>query len=351
MKKLVVIYSGGMDSFTLLNEVIEKTRGEYFVEAISFDYGQRHLKELEYASNFCASIGVPHKIVDMSLIGSQLLGGSSQTDMSIEVPHGHYADENMKQTVVPNRNMIMIAIAVGYAVSIKAEAVYLGVHAGDHTIYPDCRPEFILDMQMAVLHGNYAQVAVRAPYMRLNKTDIARIGLGLYLDYDLSWTCYDPIGENVQWRPNTKKVSVEWMVGFFEGDGSVTTKKNKDRDTGKIREYPGFSFSQNEPSALYLLKEFFGFGSVSKSRNSENLEIWSYSTSGGNTCRKFAMLIEPLLKSEKRITQVSKWIQKFNLLDLRDAKPCGKCGSCVEREEALTEAGLEVPYPPTVDLL
>ena len=151
MKKILVIYSGGMDSFTLLNQLMRGT-DDTEVHAISFDYGQRHLKEIQYAADFCAIKSIPHQIVDMSKIGSQLLGGSSQTDMDIEVPHVHYAAENMKLTVVPNRNMIMLSMSIGYAISIGAEAVYLGVHSGDHAIYPDCRPEFILDMQMATLH-------------------------------------------------------------------------------------------------------------------------------------------------------------------------------------------------------
>lgn len=184
-EKVVVIYSGGMDSFTLLNKALAEGKRAY---CLSFNYGQKHSKELHYAQKVCDDLGLPHKIVDITAI-NQLLLGSSLTD-DIEIPDGHYEDENMKSTVVPNRNMIMISLAVGYAVSIKAEAVYYGAHGGDHAIYPDCRPEFVAKMNDVSLIANYEAVEIRAPFLHDDKTQILRTGLDMGLDYGKTWTCY-----------------------------------------------------------------------------------------------------------------------------------------------------------------
>jgi 7-cyano-7-deazaguanine synthase len=185
-EKVVVIYSGGMDSFTLLNQAIKEGKRVY---ALSFNYGQKHSKELHYAQKVCDDLGLPHKIVDITAI-HQLLMGSSLTD-DIEIPEGHYEEESMKSTVVPNRNMIMLSLAIAYAVSIKAEAVYYGAHGGDHAIYPDCRPEFIEKMAAVSKIANYESVDIVAPFQSINKTEILTIGLNMGLDYSKTWTCYN----------------------------------------------------------------------------------------------------------------------------------------------------------------
>jgi len=187
--KSVVIYSGGMDSFTLLNHALE-TCDE--VHALSFNYGQRHAKELEYAHRFCAVKRIPHKVVDIRSINT-LLQGSSLTS-GIEVPEGHYSEENMKATVVPNRNMIMLSLAVGYAVSLDIGAVFCGAHAGDHDIYPDCREEFFDALNGATMIANYQPVKLLTPFITLTKGDILDVGKDLGLtaeDYGQSWTCYN----------------------------------------------------------------------------------------------------------------------------------------------------------------
>ncbi len=184
-QKIVVIYSGGMDSFTLLHRALAEGKRTY---ALSFNYGQRHCKELHYAQKVCDQLGIPHKIVDITAV-NQLLLGSSLTD-DIDVPDGHYEEASMKSTVVPNRNMIMLSLAVGYAVSIGAEAVYYGAHSGDHAIYPDCRPEFVTCMDAVSRIANYEPVAILAPYLYLNKTAILAQGLAQGLDYARTWTCY-----------------------------------------------------------------------------------------------------------------------------------------------------------------
>ncbi|MFT4811210.1 MAG: 7-cyano-7-deazaguanine synthase [Paraglaciecola sp.] len=185
-QKVVVIFSGGMDSFTVLNLAVKQGL-EVF--ALSFNYGQKHKKELDYAAQACQELGVHHKIVDISAI-NQLIGGSSLTS-DIEVAEGHYEEESMKSTVVPNRNMILLSMAVGYAVSIDANKVYYGAHSGDHAIYPDCRPEFVHKMNDVCAIANYEAVEIVTPYLDVSKTAILTAGLKMGLDYNLSWTCYN----------------------------------------------------------------------------------------------------------------------------------------------------------------
>jgi 7-cyano-7-deazaguanine synthase len=184
--KVVVIYSGGMDSFTVLNRALKDGKQVY---ALSFDYGQRHVKELKCASSVCESLNIQHKVIDISAI-NQLLAGSSLTD-NIDIPEGHYEAENMKSTIVPNRNMILLSLAVGYAVSVGAAQVYYGAHSGDHAIYPDCRPEFVEKMNDVCKIANYESVEIFSPYLSVNKTAILTDGLSMGLDYSNTWTCYN----------------------------------------------------------------------------------------------------------------------------------------------------------------
>lgn len=184
--KVVVIYSGGMDSFTVLHKAVQAGHDVY---ALSFNYGQRHVKELQCAATVCQQLGIKHKIVDISAI-NQLLAGSSLTD-NIDIPEGHYAADNMKSTVVPNRNMILLSLAVGYAVSIGANQVYYGAHSGDHFIYPDCRPEFVQKMHDVCQIANYEPVDIVSPYLQQTKIEILADGLAMGLDYSQTWTCYN----------------------------------------------------------------------------------------------------------------------------------------------------------------
>ncbi len=185
-EKAVVVYSGGMDSFTLLNKVHE-SGCEVF--ALSFDYGQRHVKELKVAERVCQELGVHHKVVDISAING-LIGGSSLTS-NIDIPEGHYEEESMKSTVVPNRNMILLSLAVGYAVSLESNKVFYGAHSGDHAIYPDCRPEFVNRMNDVCKIANYEEVEVVTPYLDQSKIEILADGLAMNLDYRNTWTCYN----------------------------------------------------------------------------------------------------------------------------------------------------------------
>ncbi|ADZ91503.1 7-cyano-7-deazaguanine synthase QueC [Marinomonas mediterranea] len=184
--KAVVVYSGGMDSFTVLNKAIKDGKDVY---ALSFNYGQRHSKELIVAAKVCQDLNIPHKVVNISAI-NELMAGSSLTD-EIEIPEGHYAEESMKSTVVPNRNMVLLSMAIAYAVSLEAPEVYYGAHSGDHHIYPDCRPAFVNAMNDVSKIANYQSVEIVTPYLSNSKGDILEDGLTMGLNYANTWTCYN----------------------------------------------------------------------------------------------------------------------------------------------------------------
>ena len=186
MSRIVVIYSGGMDSYTLLHRALAEG---WHVHALSFDYGQRHARELDCARAVTRELGIDHEVVDITSIQG-LLAGSALTD-SEPVPEGHYEEATMKATVVPNRNMILLSLAIGHAVSRGAEAVWYGAHGGDHAIYPDCRPEFIEQMDRVARVANYEAVRVAAPFMHFTKGQILGEGLDMDLDYSRTWTCYN----------------------------------------------------------------------------------------------------------------------------------------------------------------
>jgi 7-cyano-7-deazaguanine synthase len=186
MDQVVAIHSGGMDSTVLLYHL--RTEG-YRVAALSVDYGQRHRKELESARAICSLTGIPHEVVELTGV-TRLLGGSALTDESVEVPEGHYEQETMRATVVPNRNMLMLSAAICWAVSLKAQFVAYGAHGGDHAIYPDCRPEFAEAMDRAARLADWNTIGVISPFIRMTKADIARRGAELGVPFELTWSCY-----------------------------------------------------------------------------------------------------------------------------------------------------------------
>lgn len=189
----IAIVSGGMDSGTLLAALRAENPDDTLI-AVSFNYGQRHSKELDYAPRLAWHYDAEHVLVDLTAL-RPLLGGSALTDDSIPVPHGHYAAPNMALTVVPNRNAIMLACATGIAVARGCVEVATGVHAGDHPIYPDCRPDFIdfMDKAMALATDGYAVPGfkITAPFVHMTKADIAALGHTLGVEYDLTWSCYE----------------------------------------------------------------------------------------------------------------------------------------------------------------
>lgn len=186
----VLIVSGGMDSVTLAH----KCHADGFaLVLLSFDYGQRHKKELESAKRCAERLGGVSRVVDLSNITS-LLPGSSLTDDAVPVPEGHYAADSMKATVVPNRNAIMLSVAWAHAVAIGAEVVAFGAHGGDHFIYPDCRPDFFESLGQAFTRGNVgfgnANLRLEAPFITLDKTAIAVLGHELEVPFEDTWSCY-----------------------------------------------------------------------------------------------------------------------------------------------------------------
>lgn len=218
----VAIFSGGLDSTTLVYELINQNMEPHL---LSFNYGQRHKKELDYASNTAFKLGLRHDIVDLTGI-THLISNSALTSKcicntgpnidgpdrdcpqhgqfatgGIEVPEGHYAEDTMKKTVVPNRNMIMLSIAAGVAVSNNYKCIATGVHAGDHFVYPDCRPDFIRSVDATIRIGNdgfgpFADLStplysyVYAPFMNVSKTDIAKRAFELEVPFEDTWSCY-----------------------------------------------------------------------------------------------------------------------------------------------------------------
>lgn len=184
-EKVVLILSGGMDSTTLLYDLVSQG---YEVYAITFDYKQKHNREIIFAKATCDELKINHKILDLSSLNEVAV--SALTRDYWDVPEGHYAEENMKQTVVPNRNMVMLSLAVSYAISLKCTKVFYGAHKGDHDIYPDCRKEFVQAMRNAVRLCDWAKIELNAPYLDMDKGDIAIRGKELKVDYSLTWTCY-----------------------------------------------------------------------------------------------------------------------------------------------------------------
>lgn len=185
--KTLAVFSGGLDSTVLLHSLV--AAGDE-VLALSVDYGQRHRRELQHAQTIAARLGVEWRIADLSAI-TPLLAGSSQTSLDVLVPHGHYAEESMKQTVVPNRNMIMIAVAAGWAISQRCDRVAYGAHTGDHTIYPDCRPEFAEALGCALALADWHPVELHCPFIRMTKAEIVALGSRLKVDFASTWSCYE----------------------------------------------------------------------------------------------------------------------------------------------------------------
>lgn len=187
VQSTVLTFSGGIDSTTLLYYL--KYSLGHQVRCLSVDYGQRHAIELNKAASICACLGIEHKIVDLKGITS-ILAGSSQTSPDIPVPEGHYAEESMKQTVVPNRNMILLAIAGAWAVSTKSNNLAYAAHAGDHAIYPDCRPLFADVMAQALTLCDWHPVIMMRPFINKTKADIVKLGAELRVPFARTYSCY-----------------------------------------------------------------------------------------------------------------------------------------------------------------
>lgn len=198
MNKTLVVCSGGLDSVTLAHHIAHQStqqqaqkQAQELMGLLTFNYGQRHRKEIDCAIACAQRLNVPHHLIDISTLGQSLQSALTSHDEAI--PEGHYAADNMASTVVPNRNAIMLTIAFGFADSIGATQVAIAVHGGDHFIYPDCRPEFIeafATMQQYAL-GKTPAITLFAPYLTINKGDIAAIAGELSVPIHETWSCYN----------------------------------------------------------------------------------------------------------------------------------------------------------------
>ena len=234
MKNIVVSLSGGMDSSTLLLRAIKEV-GASNVTALSFDYGQKHVCELERAQqlvDYLAGLGHTIKYQPIKLDGLVSLLSSTLVTGGADVPEGHYEEETMKETVVPNRNKIFASIVQAAALSVVKDtgeetAIALGIHAGDHAVYPDCRQEFRDADDHAFREGNWDadKVTYFTPYLELDKFDILKDGqvlcddLGLEFDevYKRTNTSYKPMQHNGVWYSDYKSSSsVERLEAFIK---------------------------------------------------------------------------------------------------------------------------------------
>ena len=184
IKDSIIIVSGGMDSVTLLCEYKDR-----IAVGVSFDYGSNHnAREIPFARQHCEILGIEHIVIDLAFMPKYFK--SSLLDGADAIPEGHYADDNMKSTVVPFRNGIMLSIAAGIAESRGLKYVMMANHSGDHTIYPDCRQEFVNAMNEATKAGTFPGIEILAPYTGITKAEIARRGKALGIDYSKTWSCY-----------------------------------------------------------------------------------------------------------------------------------------------------------------
>ena len=217
-KDSVLIVSGGMDSITMLYEYKER-----IALGISFDYGSNHnARELPFAAMHCERLGIKHIVINLGFMHQYFK--SSLLEGAEAIPEGNYDDENMKSTVVPFRNGIMLSIAAGVAESNGLKYVMMANHGGDHTIYPDCRPEFVSAMSEATRLGTYPGIEVLAPYTGITKSDIARHGKALGIDYAETWSCYKG-GEHHCGKCGTCRERIEALADAGIEDHTVYDEK------------------------------------------------------------------------------------------------------------------------------
>lgn len=214
--KTVLCYSGGLDSTVLLYHL--KYRLGQEVYPLLVYYGQRHGRELQYAYMMVKDLVLDYRLLDLTPL-VKIMGGSSQTS-DLPVPEGHYAEESMKATVVPNRNMVLLSLATAWAVSLKAQFVAYAAHAGDHTIYPDCRPEFFEPLGEAIRKCDWHRVEPLSPFMiGVSKADIIKLGNELGVPFERTYSCLTGDTEILTLngcRPIIDIVPGDWVWGYTE---------------------------------------------------------------------------------------------------------------------------------------
>jgi 7-cyano-7-deazaguanine synthase len=184
----IILLSGGLDSSVLAYWL---ARAGLVIKALTIDYGQRHSKEQNAAKEVAAALGIEHRVLSLGELRAILGDESSLLNQDIGVPEGHYEDESMKSTVVPNRNMILLSIATAWSIASRLNGVAYAAHAGDHAIYPDCRPAFADAMNEAIQLCDYTSQELIRPFVLLTKADIARLGATLGVPFEKTWSCYN----------------------------------------------------------------------------------------------------------------------------------------------------------------
>jgi 7-cyano-7-deazaguanine synthase len=187
-QNFVVLLSGGLDSSVLSYAL---SRAGCGLKALTVLYGQKHAKEITAARVIAARLGAEHRVVDLSSLQPILGSGSALLSETVAVPEGHYADDSMKVTVVPNRNMLLLSVATAWSVASALDGVAYAAHAGDHTIYPDCRPEFATAMDEAIALCDFRPQRLLRPFVHFTKADIVRLGAELGVPFEKTWSCYN----------------------------------------------------------------------------------------------------------------------------------------------------------------
>ena len=184
----IVLLSGGLDSSVLAYWL---ARAGLVIKALTIDYGQRHSKEQNAAKEMAAALGIEHRVLSLGALRPILGDDSSLLNQDIGVPEGHYEDDSMKSTVVPNRNMILLSIAAAWSIASRLDGVAYAAHAGDHAIYPDCRPAFADAMNEAIKLCDYTSQELVRPFVSITKADIAKLGASLGVPFEKTWSCYN----------------------------------------------------------------------------------------------------------------------------------------------------------------
>ena len=185
--KIIQVISGGMDSVAMLYYLHNKHKN---IKCLSINYNQKHKKEIAFASYHCKKLGIEHKVVDITSVASLFNKESVLINENNDVPNGHYENSEMKKTIVPNRNMLILAIATAWAIEEKYNAICYGAHSGDSVIYPDCRLEFVNAMQKAISLCDDHKINIITPFINKTKADIVEVGNKLKVNWQKTWTCY-----------------------------------------------------------------------------------------------------------------------------------------------------------------
>lgn len=232
--RALVVLSGGLDS-TVLAYALAGNPHVILAGSVSINYGQRHRYELTCAAKTSRALGISHHVIDLTDFGAICAGqkASALTGAEVDVPEGHYAEESMKATVVPNRNMILLALATGVAIACNCQEIAYGAHAGDHAVYPDCRPEFAAALDTAIGLADYSPPRLIRPFIQKTKADIVKHGVELRVPFADTWTCYKGTQGQIVPRPCGKCGTCVERLEAFNIAGTIDPLEYQDREYWK----------------------------------------------------------------------------------------------------------------------